>query len=88
MPEIILLVCSVVSVCPLLYTEEHSDLRESRSSRSCDTLHSKRHNNMRCKRRGKLSFFLQEDISFTFGQVDPQRGISHPEEFGCPPLVV
>ena len=57
MPEIIRLVCSVVSVCPLLYTEEHSDLRESRSSRSCDTLHSKRHNNMRCKRPGKVSFF-------------------------------
>ena len=32
--------------------------------------------------------YLQEDIHCTFGQVDLQRGISHPEEFGCPPLVV
>lgn len=38
MPEIIILVCSVVSVRPWLYTEEHSALRMRRSSRSFDTL--------------------------------------------------
>lgn len=38
MPEIIILVCSVVRVRPLLYTEEHSALRLRRSSRSLDTL--------------------------------------------------
>lgn len=48
MPEIIILVCSVVRVRPLLYTEEHSALRDRRSSRSFDTLHSKRNNDMRC----------------------------------------
>lgn len=42
MPEIIILVCSVVSVRPLLYTEEHSALRVRRSSRSFDTLRSKK----------------------------------------------
>lgn len=38
MPEIIILVCSVVRVRPLLYTDEHSVLRTNRSSRSFDTL--------------------------------------------------
>lgn len=48
MPEIIILVCSVVKVRPLLYTEEHSALRAKRSSRSFDTLQSKMNSKMRC----------------------------------------
>lgn len=40
MPEIIILVCSVVRVRPLLYKEEQSALRANRSSRSFDTLSS------------------------------------------------
>lgn len=42
MPEIINLVCSVVRVRPLLYKEEQSALRAKRSSRSLDTLASKK----------------------------------------------
>lgn len=42
MPEIIILVCSVVRVRPLLYKEEQSALRAKRSSRSFDTLASKK----------------------------------------------
>lgn len=42
MPEIIILVCSVVRVRPLLYKEEQSTLRAKRSSRSFDTLASKK----------------------------------------------
>lgn len=37
-PDIIILVCSVVSVLPMLYTEEHSALKAIRSSRSFATL--------------------------------------------------
>lgn len=40
MPEIIILVSSVVRVRLLLYTEENSALRDRRSSRSFDTLYS------------------------------------------------
>lgn len=42
MPEIIILVCSVVRVRPLLYKEEQSALRAKRSSRSLDTLASRK----------------------------------------------
>ena len=45
MPEIIILVCSVVRVRPLLYKEEQSALRAKRSSRSFDTLASKKQKN-------------------------------------------
>lgn len=42
MPEIIILVCSVVRVRPLLYKEEQSALSAIRSSRSLDTLASRK----------------------------------------------
>lgn len=42
MPEIIILVCSVVKVRPLLYTDEHSARKVKRSSRSLDTLDARR----------------------------------------------
>lgn len=42
MPEIIILVCSVVRVRPLLYKEEQSALSAIRSSRSFDTLASRK----------------------------------------------
>lgn len=55
MPEIIILVCSVVRVRPLLYKEEQSALRVKRSSRSFDTLLSKsRKKEMRCHAERQL----------------------------------
>ena len=63
MPEIIILVCSVVRVRPLLYTEEHSALRARRSSRSFDTLKSNRNNNMRwiaAREKSNLLYFLKK----------------------------
>lgn len=69
MPEIIILVCSVVRVRPLLYTEEHSDLRARRSSRSLDTLKSNRNNNMtwiEATEKSNLLHFLQFFIGRSF----------------------
>ena len=63
MPEIIILVCSVVRVRPLLYTEEHSALRARRSSRSFDTLKSNRNNNMRwiaAREKSNPLYFLKK----------------------------
>lgn len=60
MPEIIILVCSVVRVRPLLYTDEHSALRAKRSSRSFDTLDARRARSRRrqIKRTGPFFFLI------------------------------
>lgn len=89
MPEIIILVCSVVSVRPLLYTDEHSALMAKRSSRSFDTLGARRARSRRCqtqKIKWTAPFFFFDYLHCTFGQADQQRGISHPGESGGRPL--
>lgn len=64
MPEIIILVCSVVRVRPLLYKEEQSALRAKRSSRSFDTLATKKRGKKQMKSHTACQLYFLGSIFF------------------------